>query len=66
MYKIHLSGRYTDYKGCTRWVSEAPFEAPQFDLQDKSSIARIVRLHYPDADDCSGVQVYYHGQEWRS
>lgn len=60
---IHLYGSYRDYDNRTRYVSEEPFEVPKFDFQNKASIARIVKVRYPDAVDCSGVQVFYHGHD---
>jgi hypothetical protein len=60
---IHLYGSYRDYDGRIKFVSEELFETPKIDFQNKASIARIVRVRYPDADDCSGVQVFYHGHD---
>jgi len=65
MYKIHLYGSYYTANHNRRWVSEEIFETPEFDLQDRAYIRRLVRLRYPDAVDCDSVQVFFHGQEWK-
>ena len=62
MYRVHLQGRYKNYDGFDRWVSEEVFETPQFNLQDRDQIKRLVRSRYPDAKDCDSVQVYFHDQ----
>jgi len=65
MYKINLYGSYYTAHNERRWVSEEVFETPQFDLQDKAHIRRLVRLRYPDAVDCDDIQVFFHGQEYK-
>ena len=62
MYKIHLYGQIWNYDGSNCYVDETPFETPQFDLQDKKAIERIVKIRYPNCKDASGVQVFFHEQ----
>ena len=60
---IHLYGSYRNNDNRICYVSEEPFEVPKFDFQNRESIARVVKVRYPDASDCSGVQVFYHGHD---
>jgi hypothetical protein len=62
MYTIHLYGRYTKIGGGDAFVDETPFDTPEFDLQDKKAIERIVKLRYPDCKECENVQVSFHEQ----
>ncbi|MCQ2286138.1 MAG: hypothetical protein MJZ76_04610 [Bacteroidales bacterium] len=64
-YKIYLYGPYSDSEHHQKFVSRDVFEVPQFDLQSRAAIERIVKMRYYDAVDCDQVQVFFQGQEWR-